>query len=88
MDTIKSYLVTEYYLLIKTAPHQEWIQPGGWGPYYVRAEASTACRRADRLWMRAAIHKQTVERSMTSREAADLQRIGAKVASLGTAVRS
>lgn len=41
---------SRYYLSIKTAPHQQWMQPMGWTADTL--EAARAMRlKADKLWM-------------------------------------
>lgn len=71
--------VTEYVLSIKTAPHADWFAPGGWGPYYTAAEAETARKKADALWMAARVRKETVDRQLSADQVADLRALGQPV---------
>lgn len=78
--------LTEFVLSIKTAPHNSWFQPGGWGPYYTAAEAESARVRADKLWMSARVRKATVDARLTSEQIKDLRALGQPVAVLGEVV--
>jgi hypothetical protein len=73
------YVVTEYGVAIKTAPHADWFCPQGWGPYYSEQEGREAVAKADKLWMAARLDKTLVERELTSAEAADLAKQGVTV---------
>lgn len=78
-----THLVTVWHLSIKTAPHQDWTQPFGWGPCYTRSEADRALALAQEQWMGARLTISTERRSLTWLEAADLRRQGATVTALG-----
>lgn len=49
-----------WHVSIKTAPHQGWTFPQGWGPYETRSEAEDALVKADKLWMSVRIVESTV----------------------------
>jgi hypothetical protein len=82
-DTATKHLVTIWYISIKTAPHEGWMAPQGWGPYYTEDEGKVALAKADKLWMSTRLKSSVEERMLTRREVADLKRQGAAVSSLG-----
>jgi hypothetical protein len=42
-----TYLITEYHVSIRTAPHTGWMAPQGWGPYYTETEGRRALRQVE-----------------------------------------
>lgn len=59
-----------YSIAIKTAPHQEWNYPQGWGPYRTRNEAERALVQADAQWMAARIVESAAEPEEAQRDQA------------------